>query len=273
MESDTKHPACEFTVGGMDCADCARKIEKKIRSLGYTVEREKGVQTSTFVVRGMDCADEERVIRKKLGSMDGVEGLRFNLVARRLTVIHHLTEQRIVRTLREIGFEAIPVGKERGAVTFWDKNKRLILTVISGVFATAGIVHNQIHVPDALTIPFYLVAMVSGGFYVAKRGLLAAKNLSLDMNFLMTAAVMGAAAIGEWDEGAMIIFLFALANLLETSSMDRARKAITSLMDLSPPTALVRRNGEEKRLAVEEIAIGDLIIVKPGERIPMDGVV
>ncbi|MFQ6116451.1 MAG: cation transporter, partial [bacterium] len=303
-----QNKTCELTVAGMDCADCARKIEKNVanlkgvksaavdfinsrlavefedepnlkavervvKSMGYTIGKEAETKSSTFIVKGMDYADEERAIRKKLESMEGLQELKFNLVAQKLTVIHQLTEQKIIRSLREIGFEAVPEGKEKTVTSFWGKHKRLILTIISGLFTTAGIIHNQLHVPDSFTIPLYLVAILSGGFYVARKGLLAVKNLSLDINFLMTLAVVGAAIIGEWDEGAVVIFLFAVANLLESYSMDRARNAIKSLMDLSPKVATVKRNGEQIELPVEEVGIGDVMIVKPGERIPLDGVV
>ncbi len=93
------------------------------------------------------------------------------------------------------------------------------------------------------------------------------------MNFLMTAAIIGAAAIGEWSEGAAVAFLFSVGNTLQAYTMDKTRQSIRSLMELAPPVALVRRNNEEKRLPVEDILVGDIVIVKPGERIAMDGIV
>jgi Cd2+/Zn2+-exporting ATPase len=117
----------------------------------------------------------------------------------------------------------------------------------------------------------YLAAVVSGGYYIARRGFLAARQLHLDMNFLMTIAVLGAMLIGEWVEAATITFLFALAQVLESRTMDRARNAIRSLMDVAPPQAFVRRDGQEQMLPVEEVRLGDILIVKPGAKVPLDG--
>jgi Cd2+/Zn2+-exporting ATPase len=117
------------------------------------------------------------------------------------------------------------------------------------------------------------LAAVSGGWFIAPRGLRAARSGVLDMNFLMTLATVGAAGIGEWSEGASVMFLFAVAQLLETYSMDRARNAIKALMDLSPAEANVRRNGRESVVPVSEVSIGDIVIVRPGQKIPLDGVV
>jgi Cd2+/Zn2+-exporting ATPase len=115
--------------------------------------------------------------------------------------------------------------------------------------------------------------MASGGWLVARRAFYAVRALALDINVLMCLAVVGAAAIGDWLEGATVIFLFALANLLESRSMERARRSIKALMDLSPPVARVRRGQQELSLAVGEVRIDEVLAVRPGERIPLDGVV
>ncbi len=97
--------------------------------------------------------------------------------------------------------------------------------------------------------------------------------MSLDINVLMLVAVIGAMIIGEWSEGATVTFLFAFAQILEARSMDRARNAIHALMDLTPPEALVRRNGVEARVKVDDVRLEEVLLVKPGEKIPLDGVV
>ncbi|TRY21144.1 cation-transporting P-type ATPase, partial [Brevibacillus sp. LEMMJ03] len=106
---------------------------------------------------------------------------------------------------------------------------------------------------------------------VAKSGLYGLKSFTLDTNFLMIIAAIGAVAIREWSEGATVVFLFSLGNALQAYTMDKTRESIRALMDLAPREALVRRDGQELRLPVEEIVVGDVIIVKPGERIAMDG--
>lgn len=299
-------------IGGMDCADCAIKLEQhvgsiegvrsvrvqlmedrmdvmydpaqvdegriaeRVRRLGYRVDSGERARETTLFVEGMDCADESAVIEKALRSASGVLDVQFNLVAQAVTVRHRLTTQQVIDLIKGTGFSARLVRRDdphSREITFWDRRGRLILTVVAGLFTAAGIIHSRIHVPDALTVPLYLIAMISAGYPVAWKGMLAVRNRSLDMNFLMTVAVVGAALIGEWDEGAMVVFLFALANLLEGYSMDRARQAIHSLMDLSPKAALVRRSNGEVMLSVEDVRLGDVLVVKPGERIPLDGVV
>lgn len=127
--------------------------------------------------------------------------------------------------------------------------------------------------PPKFIIPVYLLAMLSGGIFVARAGFYALKTFTLDMNFLMTIAAVGAAAIGEWSEGATVVFLFSLGNTLQAYSMEKTRKSIRTLMDLSPKEAFIRRNGQERQLPLREIEVGDVLIVKPGERIAMDGLV
>jgi Cd2+/Zn2+-exporting ATPase len=120
-------------------------------------------------------------------------------------------------------------------------------------------------------VGIYGAAIASGGIYSGRRALHAARSLALDINVLMLVAVAGAVALRQWSEGASVIFLFALAQLLEARAMERARTSIRALMDLTPVDALVRRNGGEIRVNVDELHVGELLIVKPGEKIPLDG--
>ena len=124
--------------------------------------------------------------------------------------------------------------------------------------------------PTVVWLPF-AVAILSGGIFTARRALNSLRSRVLDINALMLVAVAGAMALGEWSEGASVVFLFALAQMLETRAMERARGAIRALMDLAPAEALVRRNNVEDRVPVEDVRVGDIIIIKPGEKIPLDG--
>jgi Cd2+/Zn2+-exporting ATPase len=128
-------------------------------------------------------------------------------------------------------------------------------------------------VSDRVIIPLYIVTAVIGGYHTAKSGFYGLRSLTFDMNFLMTVAIIGASVIGEWAEGATVAFLFSFGNTLQTYTMDKTRQSIRALMELAPPEAIVLRDNEELRLPIEEIVVGDIVIVKPGERIPMDGVV
>ena len=124
---------------------------------------------------------------------------------------------------------------------------------------------------DMLSAGLSLVATAAAGSLIARKALASIRARSLDIYVLMLAAVVGALAIGEWMEGATVVLLFAIAQALESRSMDRARRAVRALMELAPVEATVRRNGREERIAAASVLHRDLIIVRPGERIPVDG--
>lgn len=117
----------------------------------------------------------------------------------------------------------------------------------------------------------YVASILIGGFRLFKTGLVNLFRLQFDMKTLMTVAILGAAAIGEWGEGATVVILFAISEALETYSMDKARQSIRSLMDIAPKEALIRRGTEEMIVPVDEIQLGDVMIVKPGQKLAMDG--
>jgi Zn2+/Cd2+-exporting ATPase len=123
------------------------------------------------------------------------------------------------------------------------------------------------------TILAFLVAIVIGGYSLFKVGLKNLVKWQFDMKTLMTIAIIGAAIIGEWSEGAVVVILFAISEALEKYSMDKARASIRSLMDIAPKEALIKRNDKEMLIHVEDIMVGDIMIVKPGQKIAMDGLV
>jgi Cd2+/Zn2+-exporting ATPase len=118
-----------------------------------------------------------------------------------------------------------------------------------------------------------LIAIITGGFATARKAYFSLQRLSFDMNVLMTAAVTGAALIGEWREGAVVAFLYSVSGALESYTFNKARQSIRSLMEIAPKAARVRRDSLEMELPVEEIQPGDILLIKPGEKIAMDGLV
>lgn len=252
-------------------------IRHRVESLGYQLGEVADPLVSIFEVEEMHCGDEVAILEKKLSPLPGVGGLTADIVSRRLRVKHHpaqTSRHELITAIGETGMTARTAGvgtPEQRLPSVWIRHRIIILTAASGCLTALGLLLSLLGHPSGTTVPMYLAAVVSGGYYIARRGFLAARQLHLDMNFLMTIAVLGAMLIGEWVEAATITFLFALAQVLESRSMDRARNAIRSLMDVAPPQAFVRRDGQEQMLPVEEVRLGDILIVKPGAKVPLDG--
>jgi Cd2+/Zn2+-exporting ATPase len=182
--------------------------------------------------------------------------------------------------------------KESAADTsFWQRHGRTVLMVASGVLAaTAFALHASEEgvlgalgsegtrmsesAPPPMALALYVVAILAGGWHIAPRALAAVRRLRPDMNLLMTIAVIGAAAIGEWFEAAVVTFLFAFSLALESWSVGRARRAVEALMAIAPSTARVlSADGSTREVKAEDVTVGTMILVKPGDRIPLDGTV
>ncbi len=152
--------------------------------------------------------------------------------------------------------------------------KKHSTVIVSLVFLLIGWISGQMNgEEDFSSILGYGASMIIGGYRLFITGLKNLVRLQFDMRTLMTIAVIGAAFIGEWGEGATVVILFAISEALETYSMDKARQSIRSLMDIAPKEALVRRGEKELSVDVDDIQVGDIMIVKPGQKIAMDGIV
>lgn len=257
------------------------QIIKTVSGFGYSAVRLQagqdapGYHTSVFRIEGMDCADCAAKLEKKIAALAGVRGATVNFGAAKLTVEHDLTDSDISKVVQQAGYQAIQDGQSVRPGTLlvgaWWRKPRTMATIGSGVLLLVAMLLDWAGVSERAAITLYLAAMAVGGYHVAKSGLYGLKSLTLDTNFLMTIAAVGAVGIGEWSEGATVVFLFALGNALQAYTLDKTRESIRALMELAPREALVQRDGQEVRLPVEEIVVGDVIIVKPGERIAMDG--
>ena len=308
-DGGTAPAVCTLTVGGMDCSSCAASVDKALRGLegvqdvrvdvmggrvtvayaegklargdltgaitrvGYRVKDDAPVRREVFEVEGMDCADEVRLIEGKLGNLPGVARLGFDVVNRRLTVEGEIATAEVEHAVAQLGMRARLVGAEQEQLTWWERRGRVVLAAISGVLWLGSLGAEHLLERGALAAVLAVGAIVTGGWYIVPRGVRAALNRALDMNFLMSVAAVGAVLIGEYEEGASAMFLFAVAQLLETYSMDRARNAIKALMDLAPAEATVLRGGAELRVPVDRVEVGETVVVRPGEKIPVDGAV
>jgi Zn2+/Cd2+-exporting ATPase len=232
-------------------------------------------QQTVLQIAGMDCVDEVDLLQKTLKAVGGVFDVRSNLIASKIIVIHdeRVTARLLTEKIAETGMTAMPVRSDLSTKrTQQFPRARTIAVGTSGVFTGLGFVlHWTDTGPDLLHLTFFLAAIIAGGSFIFPKAASAAKRLSLDMNLLMTIAVIGAALIGEWSEAAAVTFLFGLSELLEAFSVHRARNAIESLLELAPETALLHQRGRLEEVPVNEIAVGEVIAVKSAARIPLDG--
>ncbi|HET7293021.1 MAG TPA: cation-translocating P-type ATPase [Vicinamibacteria bacterium] len=222
-------------------------------------------RTQVFQVDGLCCAAEVDLVEGRLRALPGVCSAWASAVTRRATVVHTLPDGAVEEALRGVGFEA------RLARLGEAPRASLAPTLASAILTGAGFALLLIDAGLA-RLPF-LVAILAGGLPIARRGVERARQRALDMNALMTVAVLGAMAIGEWAEGASTVALFSLAQALEGRSLERARRAIAGLVALSPEQAAVRREGRTLRVSPAEVRPGETLVVAAGERIALDGVV
>jgi Cd2+/Zn2+-exporting ATPase len=236
-----------------------------------------------FRISNMDCATEESEIRNALADITGIRSLKFQLAARTLA-IDASTEamQQAMAAIRAAGFNPqattqIPNGStpeqeiaNASNRDLWRMMAALALAVVAETLAY--------FVPSApfkfLGIAIAATAIALAGFSTYTKGLAALRRGRLNINALMSVAVTGAFLIGQWPEAAMVMALYAIAELIEARSVDRARNAIKGLLDMTPDTAEVRLpNGNWQTVPANGVELGGIVRVKPGERVPLDGVV
>lgn len=235
-----------------------------------------------YTIKELDCASEEQLLRAKLTPILEVKDIATNYMSRTLTVSHSLPDStRITDAVRSTGLTIVSSSDEAiksagvMAQTPIISKTAILLLGLSGICAILAETFSLMGEKDNFTLVVGLsfISILSGGRETLKKGYLAAKAFTLNINFLMTIAVVGAAIIGEWPEAAMVIFLFSVAELIEKYSLEKARNAVRSLMSLTPEEASVMENGKWTVRKVAEVSVGTLVRVKPGERIPLDGVV
>jgi len=255
--------------------DSDRNSGEKEKTEGLAIPHGAGTRT-IFRIAGMDCGDCAAKLEKRIAAIPGVTSATVNFATAKMIVEHTVDKVIIERTVKQSGYSAEtapPLPRQQAVKAIWWKNARTMATIASGALLTCALVLSWLEFSEGIVTLLYALTAFTGAFHAARSGLYSLRTLSLDMNFLMTVAIIGAAVLGEWSEGATVAFLFSFGNTLQTYTMEKTRRSIQSLMELAPPEALVRRGAQEKRLPVEDIEVGDIIIVKPGERIAMDGTV
>ncbi|WP_434675717.1 heavy metal translocating P-type ATPase [Pseudomonas sp. D3-10] len=253
---------------------CAAKAAPSVVNLGKTPT--DGARLSSFRIQAMDCPTEQTLIQNKLGKLEGVQQLEFNLINRVLGVTHDLpSDTPIIKAIESLGMqaEALADGQENPTHTPPAPAKPWWPLALSGVTALAAeVIHFTNAAPNWVVALVALVSILSGGLGTYKKGWIALKNLNLNINALMSIAVTGAVLIGQWPEAAMVMFLFTVAELIEAKSLDRARNAISGLMQMAPEQATVQQaDGTWQVEDVKTIALDARVRVRPGERVGLDG--
>ncbi|MFL1523835.1 heavy metal translocating P-type ATPase [Pseudomonas sp. O230] len=229
---------------------------------------------SSFRIDAMDCPTEQTLIQNKLGKLAGVQQLEFNLINRVLGVTHDLPSTApIIDAIKSLGMQAEPLEQGVETPAPAPEKKPWWPLALSGVTALAAeVIHFTSAAPNWVVAIIALISILSGGLSTYKKGWIALKNLNLNINALMSIAVTGAVLIGQWPEAAMVMFLFTVAELIEAKSLDRARNAISGLMQMTPEQATVlQADGSWVLQDVKTIELGARVRVRPGERVGLDG--
>ncbi len=238
-------------------------------------------QTLELTIAELDCADEARQIEVALGRMDGVLEVRTAVGARRTIVSYDSTriEPEAIRTaIRGLGMTVVegPSAAQPRRRGVWDSLGWLFVAAVAGV-ALLEIVGERLGVVDAMAerIPPWLAAaaVLLGGYPIFRNVFRSLRNRAVTSHALMTLGIAGALAIGQYAAAAVIVFFMRFADYLEGATTERARRAIKQLLDVAPATARVERDGTDVEIPADQVRRGEIVLVRPGERIPVDGVV
>ena len=266
----------------------AEELTRRAAALGMQVASH--YRHGLISIQGMDCSECARTIEKGMKRLAGIASVSVSFPTAAMLVEYdgtRISEFEIESSVRRLGYtveehdeccEHDHEGHEHAMrARFFGQllqTQGAVVTMISGCFMLAGLVAGALSSPGWVARVLFALALATAGARVARRGVLnAVRAFALDMYFLMTVACIGAACLGEWSEAGGAMFLFCLGTTLETFTFDRARGAIRAVLALSPTEARVVRAGRETLVPVEEVLPGERLVVRPGEKIPLDGVV
>lgn len=226
-----------------------------------------------LTIEGMDCSDCVKVIEHGIGRIEGVLAVNVNYAAQKMRVefdAQKISHGAIEKRVQSLGYSIPAIGLR----SWYQENRELLFSLISGLLLLIGWLGETFFgLPFVVAFGFYIAAYIFGGWDISQHAWHALKEKHFDTDLLMVMAAIGAAILGKWAEGALLLFLFSFGHALEERALDRARQAIKALADLAPKTALVKRDSKEIELPVEQLQLEDIVIVRPGVRVPVDGVV
>ncbi len=229
---------------------------------------------STFRIEGMDCREEVAMIERRFKHLRGVEGFSADLMGQRLHVKYDaakLSTAAITAAVADAGMRAWLEHEEPVATGDRGARRRMLLLALAAGALAGGGVATLLGAPVLVSTVLFAASSAAGAPLTMRKAWQAIKLRSLDINVLMLVAASGAIALGQWSEAAAVVFLFALAQALEARTIERARTAVRALMDLTPAEALVHDESGERVMPVDAVSLGSLIVIKPGEKVPLDG--
>ncbi|MEJ2598585.1 MAG: HAD-IC family P-type ATPase, partial [Anaerolineales bacterium] len=226
---------------------------------------------SLIPVDGMDCSDCALVVEHSVGRLEGVLAVNVSYATQKMRVEYDrrkINQAAIEKRIQSLGY-SIPV---EGLQSWLQENRELLSSLLAGALLVVGWVGAQfLGLPALAATALYLGAYILGGWHIARHAWLALRQRHFDTDLLMIVAALGAAILGDFAEGALLLFLFSLGHALEERALDRARQAVHALADLTPRTALVRRPDGEQEIPVEQVTVGETAIIRPGSRLSVDG--
>ena len=230
-----------------------------------------GTERTVIRVEGMDCASCAATVEKRVSQLPGVRRAVVNFAAGRLDAEHDpdLALEELEKAVRDAGY-GVANTQEVERTAFW-RTPRALSVFASALLFALGFGLGFASAPEVARVGAYLAAIVVGGLPIFRAALAGVRARHLDMNVLMSAATIGGAAIGEWAEAASVVVLFAAGNALQIYAIDRTRGAVRALAALAPGEVLVRRDGAERLVDADEVAVGETVVVRPGERLAVDG--
>ncbi len=263
--------------------DPSKLSDSEVRSLlkEHITEVERAIRKQTFRLEGNACEACAQKLEKKVGRIPGVRRATATYLGRVLSVTFDSgvePEDRIAEDLRKTGADIHPLApRSTERRTFWQKTRagdlnEEISCGLGLAFLIAALIVEKSTAVGPLTHVLYTGAYIFAGQQGVRSAIASLREKVLDVDVLMVLAAIGAALIGAPFEGALLLFLFSFSNVLQRHAMDRTQRAIESLLTLRPSEALVKRVGGNIKLPVEEIGIGEIVIVRPGEQIAVDGV-
>jgi Zn2+/Cd2+-exporting ATPase len=231
----------------------------------------EGLERTVVRVAGMDCASCAATVERRVGKLPGVHRAVVNFAAGRLDAEHDpgLALEEIEKAVRDAGY-GVERAQEVQRPPFW-RTPRAISVFASALLFIFGLALGLAGAPEVASVAAYLGAIVVGGLPIFRAAIAGLRARHMDMNVLMSAATIGAVGIGEWAEASSVVVLFAAGNALQIYAIDRTRGAVRALARLAPDEVLVRRGSFESLVGADEVAVGETVVVRPGERLALDG--